>query len=143
MNWLSFALATIIFYSLMDFFIKLSSDKIHAGLSGFIINLVATIVLLVFLFYSKFQGEKVLATKPGGILYSTLAGVAIGLATIFFLKMFATGTNLSLGVPLVRMGIVLLASILGIVFLKEGVDLKYFAGFAFSLLGLYLLITSR
>lgn len=143
MNWLTFALATILFYSLMDFFIKLSSDKVHAGLGGFIINFISTIVLLVFLFYSKFQGEKVLETKPGGVLYSTLAGAAIGFATIFFFKMFATGTNLSIGVPLVRIGIVLLASVLGIVLLKEGVNLRYLAGFLLSLAGLYLLITSR
>jgi uncharacterized membrane protein len=77
------------------------------------------------------------------VLYSTLAGVAIGFATIFFIKMFATGTNLSIGVPLVRIGIVLLASILGIVLLKEGVNLRYWAGFLLSLAGLYLLISSR
>ena len=143
MNWLTFALATIVFYSLMDFFIKISSDKIHSGLGGFIINFVSTIVLLIFLLYSKLQGEKVLETKPGGLLYSTLAGASIGFATIFFIKMFATGTNLSIGVPLVRIGIVLLASMLGIVLLKEGVSLKYLLGFLLSLVGLYLLITSR
>lgn len=141
MNWLTFALVTIIFYSLMDFFIKLSSDKIHSGLGGSIINLVSTIVLLVFLFYSKLQGEKVLETKPGGILYSTLAGISIGFATIFFLKMFATGTNLSVGVPLVRVGIVLLASVLGILFLKEAISFKYLIGFILAVIGLYLLIT--
>ena len=77
------------------------------------------------------------------MLYSTLAGIAIGFATITFVKMFATGTNLSVGVPLVRIGIVLLASILGFVFLKEAVSLKYLAGFLLALLGLYLVITSR
>lgn len=143
MTWLTFALVTIVFYSLMDFFIKLSSDKIHAGLGGFIINFVSTIVLLVFISYSKFQGEKVLETKPGGVLYSTLAGVAIGFATIFFLKMFATGTNLSLGVPLVRLGIVILASLLGIILLKEGFNLKYLIGLLLSLAGLYILITAK
>lgn len=143
MNWLTFAFTTIIFYSLMDFFIKLSSDKIHSGLGGFIINLVSTVVLLVFLFYSKLHGERVFETKPGGILYSTLAGVAIGFATIFFLKMFATGTNLSVGVPLVRVGIVILASLLGIILLKEGFNLKYLTGFLLSLAGLYILITAK
>lgn len=127
----------------MDFFIKLSSDKIHSGLGGFIINLMSTIVLLVFLLYSKLQGQKILDVKPGGVLYSTLAGIAIGFATITFMKMFATGTNLSIGVPLVRIGIVLLASLLGIIFLKEGFNLRYLAGFLLSLAGLYLLITSR
>lgn len=143
MNWLSLALIVIFFYSLMDFFVKLSSDKIHSGWGGFIINLSATLVLLVFLIYSKFQGEKVFESKPGGILYSIIAGVAIGIATIFFLKMFALGTNLSVGVPLVRIGIVIFAGLLGILLLKEGVNFKYFIGFFLSLGGLYLIVSSR
>ena len=143
MNWLTFALATIVFYSLLDFFAKISSDKIHSSLGGFIINFVAMIVLLFFLLYSKLQGEKILDTTPGGVLYYTTAGVAIGFATILFLNMFATGTNRSIGVTLVRIGIVILASLLGVTFLKEGVNLKYMVGFLISLAGLYLLITSR
>jgi len=142
-SWLTLALLTIVFYSLMDFFIKLSSDKIHSGLGGFIINFVSTAVLFIFLIFSKFQGEKVFETKPGGALYSVIAGLAIGFATIFFLKMFATGTNLSIGVPLVRTGIIVLASILGIVFLKEGFNIKYAFGLFLSLIGVYLLVTSR
>ena len=46
------------------------------------------LVLLVFLFYSKLQGEKVFETKPGGILYSTLAGTAIGFAFFIGIAMF-------------------------------------------------------
>ncbi|GAI86232.1 unnamed protein product, partial [marine sediment metagenome] len=74
-------------------------------------------------------------------LYSVLAGVSIGLASLFFIKMFASGANLSIGVPLVRIGIVLLASVLGILILKEGFSFRYLIGFALSLIGLYLLIT--
>lgn len=140
MNWLGFAVLTIIFYALFDFFMKLSAERIHAGIGGSIINLVSTIVLLVFIAFLKLRGEIIPAAKPGGILYSLLAGISIGFATIFFLKMFATGVNLSIGVPFVRVGIVLLASILGILLLKEGFTLRYIIGFILALVGLYLLI---
>jgi len=86
MNWLTFALATIVFYSLMDFFIKLSSTKIHSGLGGLIINFTSTVVLLVFLIFSKLQGEKVLETKPGGLVYSVLAGGGDRHCHHYFLK---------------------------------------------------------
>lgn len=141
MNWLFFALGAIVFNALMDFFIKLSAGKIHEGLGGFIINFFATVVLLVFILITKVKGESISNIKPGGIFYSILAGISIGIATVFFLKMFATGINLSIGVPLVRIGIVLLASLLGILILKETISLKYILGFLLSLAGLYLLIT--
>jgi uncharacterized membrane protein len=143
MSWLTFALLTILSYSVFDFFVKLSSDKIHTGLGGLIINVVSALVLLAFTVFAKLKGENVLEAKPGGWLYSVLAGITVGLATIFFLKMFSTGTNLSLGVPLVRIGVVVLASILGIILLKEGVNPKYLIGLLFSLVGLYILVTSQ
>ncbi len=141
MSWLTFALLTIFFYSLFDFLVKLSSSRIHGGLSAFIMNIVSAVVVLIYLIFLAFKGEKVIDIKQNGLLFSTLAGVAIGLASIFFIRMFATGTNLSIGVPLVRIGIVLLASVLGVFLLKETVSLKYFLGFILALMGLYLLIT--
>lgn len=138
--WLFFAGATILFYSIFDFLVKVSSSKINGSFGAFIMNFVSAIVVLIYMIYSSLQGEKVLSNKPGGIFYSTLAGIAIGLASIFFIRMFATGTNLSVGVPLVRIGIVVLASIIGIFLLKEGINLRYIVGFLFSLFGLYLIV---
>ncbi|SRR5258706_5634642 len=143
MAWLNFAVLTIIFYSLFDFFLKISSDKINTWLNAFIINLVATALLLAFIIYAKFQGEKLFDIKPYGLLFSVLAGLAVGGASIFFVKMFATGTNLSTGVPLVRIGMVVVGSLLGIFLLKEGVNLKYLLGLALSICGLFLVITAR
>ena len=140
MSWLTYGLATIVFYSLFDFFLKISSDKINTWLNAFIVNLVATLVLVIFIVYLKFQGEKLFDMKAGGLLYSILAGLAIGGASIFFVKMFATGTHLSIGVPLVRIGMVILGSMLGVLLLKEGISLRYFMGIALSLLGLFLVI---
>ena len=140
MSWLGFAILTIIFYAVFDFFVKLSSVKIHAGLGGFIINAVSAVVLLIFIALTKLRGEEIPNPKPGGVLYSLLAGISIGLATIVFLKMFATGVNFSIGIPFVRIGIVLLASLLGIFLLKEGFTIRYLLGFILSLAGLYLLI---
>lgn len=143
MNWLELSLSTIIFYSLFDFFLKLSSDKIHSGLGSFIINLTSAIVLFVYLIYLRFSGDRTFEIKSGGLLYSIISGIAIGLASIFFIRLFALGTNLSVGVPLVRIGMVILGSILGIFILKEGFNIKYIIGLIVSLFGLYLIITAK
>lgn len=79
--------------------------------------------------------------KPNGLLFSILAGIMVGLASIFFTKLFAIGTNLSIGVPIVRIGMVVFASILGVLLLKEGINVKYVVGVLLSLTGLFLVIT--
>lgn len=143
MNWFIFAVISAIFYSLFDFLIKLSSDKINIWLNAFLANFVSCLIALGVLLYLYFHGEKVFVTKQGGYLYTILAGIAITGAAIFFLKMFAVGTNLSLGVPIVRIGMVILGSLLGVILLKEGITLKYMLGFFLSIAGLYLIVTSR
>ncbi len=143
MNWLTLALATILCYSVFDLFVKLSSNKIHDGLGAFLINLISAVVVLIYLIFANFRGEKIFTIKPGGLLFSSLAGIMIGFASIFFLKMFATGTNLSIGVPLVRIGIVLIATLFGFIILKEGFNLRYIIGFFLAIIGLYILVTAR
>lgn len=143
MNWLGFAILTIIFYALFNFFLKLSSERIHAGLGGFIISLISSVVLLVFLGFTKLiRGEEFFSsTKPGGILYSLLAGLFVGIATIVNIKMYSMRVSLSVGVPLTSIGTVFLVSLIGILILKEGITARYVVGFTLSLLGLYILIT--
>jgi len=141
MNWLTYGVLALFFYGLFDFSLKLAAGKINEGVSGFIINIVAALVVLIYVIYSKMNGENIFVYKTSGIWFSVLGGVAVGLVTIFYIKMFATGTNLSIGAPLVRVGTVLFASILGILLLKEGINVKYTAGFLLSLLGLFLIVT--
>jgi len=64
-------------------------------------------------------------------------------ASIFFIRMFALGTNLSIGIPLVRVGMVVLGSLLGILILKEGFNARYLLGFLLSAFGLYLVMTTK
>lgn len=139
MSWLILALSAAIFSAVMDFFIKISSGKIHVSLSGFIINFSAALVLLFFLLWSKLKGEEILSFKTNGLIWSVLAGIAVGLATVAILRMYELGTNLSLGSPIIRIGAVVLAVALGILFLKESINFRFIVGFAVSLLGLYLL----
>ncbi|MBL7159801.1 hypothetical protein ISS85_04950 [Candidatus Microgenomates bacterium] len=139
MNWLPFAFLTIIFYAFFDFFLKLGAGKINSYLSAVIINLFALIIAFIYLAVIKTKNGAVDSTRLG-IVYSAVAGVLVGLASVFFTKMFSTGVNLSLAVPVVRIGMVFLASVLGIIFLKEGFNTRYFLGFVLSLAGLYLIV---
>ena len=123
-------------------FVKLTSGKIHDGLGAFVINLVATMVVALFLLYSSINGEKINYFKTEGVVYAIIAGILVGFASIFFIKMFSSGAELSIAVPLVRVGTVLVSVLIGVLFLKEGFNPKFLIGFLLSMSGLYLLITS-
>ncbi len=143
MNWLTTALFTIIFYSTFDLFVKLASGKINDNFGAALINITSFVVAIIwFLFRAQFAGETPDVTRPG-LIYSILAGVFVGLASIFFIRMFALGTNLSIGVPLVRVGMVVMGSLLGILILKEGFNARYLLGFLLSAAGLYLVMTAK
>ena len=142
MNWLSTALLTIVFYSFFDLFVKLASGKINDNLGAAIMNIVSFVVAIGWFLIRMQLGEQSNVTKLG-LIYSIIAGIFVGLASIFFIRMFALGTNLSIGVPLVRVGMVVMGAILGILLLKEGVNLKFGIGFILSLLGLYLVMTAK
>jgi len=142
MNWLTTVLFTILFYSVFDLFVKLASGKINDNLGATIMNMVAFLVTLIWLVIRNYSGEHLSFTKPG-IIYAVLAGIFVGLASIFFIRMFALGINLSVGVPLVRVGMIVLGSFFGVLILKDGINLKYIVGFLFSVIGLYLIITAK
>lgn len=142
MNWLPTALLTIVFYSFFDLFVKLTAGKINDNLAAAIMNIVSFVVAMGWFLIRMQFGEQANVTKLG-LTYSIIAGVFVGLASIFFIRMFALGTNLSIGVPLIRVGMVIMSAVLGILLLKEGVSLKFGVGFILSLLGLYLVMTAK
>ena len=134
---------TVVFYSFYDFFIKLSSGKINDGLNGLIINSVSAIVMLVYVMYTRVSGENPFQFTKEGLSYSVLGGVVIGITTITFIKLFSTGINLSIASPAVRIGSVVLISLLGILILKENVTPKYIFGSVLALSGMYLIMFSK
>jgi uncharacterized membrane protein len=64
-------------------------------------------------------------------------GVFAGL--LFFL--FSRGVNLSLGVPVIRLGGIACAVVLGIIVLREPVSFQSLAGFALAAVGILLIAT--
>lgn len=115
----------------------------HSSLNGVLVNLIGMGIAALYLLYSYLQGEKVFAVKPGGWWPTIMAGIVIGFAGIFIVKMFASDVNLSLGSPLVRIGSVILASLLGIFILREGINARYIFGFVIAVVGLVLIFTAK
>lgn len=137
--WIVYALITIVGYAGMDFFIKRASGKIDDFLGTVIINFFALIPALIVYLWLKISNNEILFTKEGA-MYSMIAGIFIGIGSITLIKMFASGTNLSLGSPVVRIGTVVLTVLIGILLLNETFTTKQIIGIILSVIGISFLI---
>jgi uncharacterized membrane protein len=78
-----------IFYTLFDIFASRAGNRIDANLSAAVINgLGAIIPLAVFIILKSIKGAKLINTTTSGIIYSLLAGLAIALFSLLFIKIF-------------------------------------------------------
>lgn len=139
MSWLNWAVITAIFYGLFDFFVKKTAGKVEDGLAAFIFNVVSAIVLAVYLIIGKYRGIKLFASTEG-LTYAVVGGILIGLASMTYIKVFSAGSNLSVGISIVRIGMVVLGVVLGILILGEKLPLKQLIGIITALLGLGLIL---
>ncbi len=135
MNWIIYALACVFLYGIMQFFIKLSSansDAIAASIF-FIASQFTAQILLGAYFISK-SG---LDTDYDSIKYSILGGIAAAVATILFFLALQQA-QLSKVVPIVNMNVVV-GVLLGVIFLKDEMNIRIAAGIVLAVLSIYLL----
>ena len=105
-RWLPYALACSIFLAAADFFIKLASDKISAGMGMFVYGATTFSVGLLWVGYLKIAGQPLFITQTG-LLYSIAVGAAFSGVTILLYLTFAR-ISVSLGSPTIRiMGMVM------------------------------------
>jgi uncharacterized membrane protein len=137
--WLVYALMTAGCYVGLDFFVKRASGKIDDFLGTLIINLMAAVPALIMYGWLKMSRQEITFSGEGAG-YAILAGLSIGVGSITLIKMFATGTNLSIGSPLVRIVTIVAVVLVGVVFLRETLTVRQWIGLVFSILGIGLLI---
>lgn len=136
--WILYALLTILSYASFDFFIKKTAGKINDYIGIISILLVAIIPSVIMLIIVRFP-KKVLVTQDG-LMHAGLAGLALGIGTIAFLKLFDSGVELSLASPLVRIGIMITTTALGLFILREVIEPREWLGVGLALLGVIILV---
>lgn len=76
------------------------------------------------------------------MIFAVIGGVLISIFTTFSFKALSLGP-VSQVIPIIRVGGVLLVTILGIILFKEKLTLNLILGVILSTLGLYLIFSSR
>lgn len=133
MNWIGYTLACVFLYGGMQFFIKLSSanNPIASSMIFIAIQFLTQIILGAFLISKEGIGDF------GNIKYGIAGGISAAIATILFFLALENGP-LSKVVPIVNMSL-LVGVILGVIFLKETMNLRIATGIIFAIMSIYLL----
>ena len=90
--------------------------------------------------WQRFQGVPQYA-QPLGIIAALAVGVAFTCVTVGLYVTFGAGAPISLASPFIRVGGLLLASLAGIVLLREPLSWRYVIGAALAISGIYLIVT--
>ena len=137
-RWLVYALACSFFLASADFFVKLASNKISASMGMFMYGATTFAVGLVWVSYLKLTGQPLLITQSG-LLYSLAVGLAFSFVTMLLYFTFAH-ISVSIGSPTIRVLGIVIASLLGILFLHEPVTWRYALGVILTIAGVALIV---
>lgn len=138
MSWIFVALLTACFYALYNIFIKLASGHIHQITGAVILQIAAFILGIGWFIYLKINHAPT-EISPKGFWLAVTAGVFVGLAEIFSFVLFSKGISASVGIPVIIGGSVLIASVIGFVWLKESISVTRLLGLILIVAGIWLL----
>jgi len=137
-RWLPYALVCSIFLASADFFVKLASNKISASVGMFIYGITTFAFGLAWVMYLKITGQSLLITWAG-FLYSLAVGMAFSLVTMLLYLTFVQ-VSVSLGSPTIRVMGIVMASLLGILILREPITWRYVLGVLLTIVGVALIV---
>jgi uncharacterized membrane protein len=120
-----------------DFATKQASGRISPALGTLIYATTATVTALIWTIWARAQAP-LLLTRAGGV-WAALTGLAFSIFAGILFFLFSKGVNLSVGTPIIRLGGIACAALLGIVVLREPFNLQSLAGFVLAALGILLI----
>jgi uncharacterized membrane protein len=133
----------IVLYAIFITFVSRAGGKIDDGLGGFIFNGVGAVVpIVVFLAMKASHAKGMLPATKNGVLYSVLAGVAIGLFTLVVMRIFQKG-SLGYVMPIIYGGAVVLSSLAGWFLFSATVNALQIAGILLVVAGIVLVGISK
>ena len=135
MNWIIYALACVLLYGMMQFFIKLSStgnNPVASSLIFITAQFIAQIILGAYLITKSDLNMDANSIKLG-----IAGGITAAVATIIFFLALESGP-LSKVVPIANMSL-LVSVLLGVLILGEAVNIRIAAGVVFAIASIFLL----
>lgn len=140
MKWFSFALAAMTAVATADLFIKLAAGKLSNSVAMLIYGTCTFLFGLGWVMWQRAVGVPQFA-QTSGFLAAIGVGLAFSAATLLIYLTFGAGAPISLASPTIRLGALLLASLIGLTFFGEPLTWRYVVGVVLAVSGIYLIIT--
>jgi uncharacterized membrane protein len=138
MRWIPFAAVCAVFLASADFFVKLASSRISSSLGAMVYGLTTLTAGLAWVLYERATGQPQYST-PAGWGYAFLVGLAFSGVTLLLYVTFSR-VEVSIGSPVIRLTAIVLASLLGILVLREPLTWRYVLGVALAVAGVALIV---
>lgn len=138
MRWLPYALVCSAVLASADFFVKLASTKISSSMGMLIYGATTFTIGLLWVGYMGLTHHLLFITRQG-LLYAIAVGVAFGSVTLLLYLTYAR-VDVSIGSPTIRVTGILLASLLGILLLREPFTWRYLLGLIMTVAGVALIV---
>jgi drug/metabolite transporter (DMT)-like permease len=140
MTWIIFAFGAMVSVASADIFIKLAAGRLSNSLAMLIYGSCTFLFGLGWVLWQRSQGMPQFAQRPG-ILAAIGVGIAFSAATLTIYLTFGAGAPISLASPTIRLGALLLASLIGITLFQEPLTWRYVTGLVLAISGIYLILS--
>jgi len=134
-----FFIAAMITLGFADFATKQTSGRISPALGTLIYAASAMVPAIIWTAWSRADAP-LLVTRLG-VMWAVFTGIAFGIFAGLLFYLFSKGVNLSVGTPIIRLGGIAFAAMLGIVVLREEFSKQSLAGFVLAVFGILLIAT--
>jgi transporter family protein len=136
--WFWYAVVAAVLYGAHQVFTRLAADRIGDGVGGAVVEGVAVLTILAYLFFLWSTGRWEQRVTAAGIGYSAITGVCVGAGTVAFFLLFQRGGPLS-AVPVILAGGAAIMAVAGVLFFQESASWQRLLGIALAIAGLFLL----
>lgn len=137
--WILYASFTALFLALADSFVKFASGRLSNSVALLIYGGCTFATGLGWVMVQYFRGVP-LGAQPAGIIYALGVGVSFSAVTVGLYLTFGAGAPISVASPFIRLGGLVIASLVGLTILGEPFSLRYAAGMLLIFVGLYLVV---
>ncbi|OPY82295.1 MAG: hypothetical protein A4E65_00830 [Syntrophorhabdus sp. PtaU1.Bin153] len=138
--WILYASITAFLLAAADCFIKFASGRISSSLGLLLYGACTFATGLGWVSLDKVRGTP-LHADLAAIFYALGVGISFSGVTVGLYATFGAGAPISLASPLVRLGGLVVASLVGLTLLNEPLTVRYVMGMLLIFGGLYLVLT--
>ena len=139
MTWILYGAATAVFLAAADFLIKFAAGKLSNSLGLFLYGSCTFASGLVWFGAERARGIPQFA-QPAAVAAALGVGITFSLVTVGLYLTFESGAPISSASPFIRVGGLVLASLAGLVLLREPLTLRYVLGVVLACAGVYLMV---